>query len=112
MLCNDAHLTPPAGPGEPWSGLGDPTELALLSAAGKAGLTREDLEGVYTRIGEVPFDSATQRMTTAHLVTRSGERRVLVVTKGSVEALHAQHGSGRQAADVALGPAPCHRAGG
>ena len=71
VLCNDAHLAPPAGPGEPWSGLGDPTELALLSAAGKAGLTREDLERVYTRIGEVPFDSATQRMTTAHLVTRS-----------------------------------------
>jgi Ca2+-transporting ATPase len=98
VLCNDAHLAPPARPGEPWSGLGDPTELALLSAAGKAGLTRQELERVYPRVGEAPFDSATQRMTTAHQVTRSGERRVLVVTKGSVEALHAQHGSGSQAA--------------
>ena len=98
VLCNDAHLTPPAGPGEPWSGLGDPTELALLSAAGKAGLTRESLEGGYPRIGEVPFDSATQRMTTAHLVTGAAEKHILVVTKGSVEALHAQHGSGGQAA--------------
>ena len=98
VLCNDAHLTPPAGPGEPWSGLGDPTELALLSAAGKAGLTRESLEGGCPRIGEVPFDSATQRMTTAHLVTGAAEKRILVVTKGSVEALHAQHGSGGQAA--------------
>jgi P-type Ca2+ transporter type 2C len=97
-LCNDAHLTPPTGPDEPWSGLGDPTELALLSAAGKAGLTKDELENVYPRIGEVPFDSATQRMTTAHLVPRSGRRRVLVVTKGSVEALHAQHGPGGQAA--------------
>jgi len=98
VLCNDAHLTPPAGPGVPWSGLGDPTELALLSVAGKAGLTRESLESAFPRVGEVPFDSTTQRMTTAHLVTRSGERKVLVVTKGSVEALHPTAGSGRRSA--------------
>jgi Ca2+-transporting ATPase len=98
VLCNDALLTPPTRPDEPWSGLGDPTELALLSAAGKVGLTREGVDRVCTRIGEVPFDSATQRMTTAHLVTCSGEERILVVTKGSVEALHAQHGHGKQAA--------------
>ncbi len=97
VLCNDAHLTPPAGPGELWSGLGDPTELALLSAAGKAGLDREELERDYPRVGEVPFDSATQRMTTMHAVTHHGERRVLVVDKGSVEALHSRHGSAGQA---------------
>ncbi|MFZ2015498.1 MAG: cation-translocating P-type ATPase [Nocardioides sp.] len=97
VLCNDAHLSPPAAPGEAWSGLGDPTELALLSAAGKAGLTREELERCYTRVGEVPFDSATQRMTTAHLVAHDGEQRILVVTKGSAEALHALHRSGGQA---------------
>ena len=107
VLCNDAHLAPPPGPGEPWSGLGDPTELALLSVAGKAGLTREELEGVYTRTGEVPFDSARQRMTTAHLSTHSGDGRVLVVTKGSVEALHAQRRQGSQ--DVAW-RAALHRA--
>ena len=98
VLCNDAHLTPPEEPGAPWAGLGDPTELALLSVAGKAGLTRQRLEEEYTRIGEVPFDSASQRMTTAHLHACSGERRVLVVTKGSVEALQGRPGSGRQAA--------------
>ncbi len=95
VLCNDAHLAPPVGPGEPWSGLGDPTELALLSAAGKAGLSQDGLEREWARIDEVPFDSATQRMTTAHQATFSAEGRVLVVTKGSVEALHAQHGSAR-----------------
>ncbi|WP_217702788.1 cation-translocating P-type ATPase [Nocardioides guangzhouensis] len=98
VLCNDAHLTPPARPGEPWSGLGDPTELALLSAAGKAGMRKNDLDRVLPRVGEVPFDSATQRMTTAHVVVRDGEQRVLVVTKGSVEALHTRHGPGREAA--------------
>jgi Ca2+-transporting ATPase len=98
VLCNDAQLTPPDRPDGRWSGLGDPTELALLSAAGKAGVTRDGLEGDHRRIGERPFDSATQQMTTAHLVTRAGEDRVVVVTKGSVEALHAQHGHGREAA--------------
>ncbi|WP_395659574.1 cation-translocating P-type ATPase [Nocardioides sp.] len=94
VLCNDAQLTPPSRPNEPWSGLGDPTELALLSVAGKAGLTREELERAHPRVGELPFDSAAQQMTTAHQTpaAASGEASVLVVTKGSVEALHAQHG--------------------
>ncbi len=95
-LCNDAHLVPPAGPGEPWSGLGDPTELALLSVAGKASLTQDELEPLYPRVGEVPFDSATQQMTTAHGVIRDGERRVLVVTKGAVEAIHTYNHSGEE----------------
>jgi len=98
VLCNDAHLMPPARPGEPWSGLGDPTELALLSAAGKAGLTKEALESAFPRVGEVPFDSTTQQMTTAHLDACHRNRRVLVVTKGSVEALHAAHAAGRHQA--------------
>ena len=98
VLCNDANLIPPSAPGEGWSGLGDPTELALLAAAGKAGLSREELDGECPRVGEAPFDSATQRMTTAHLVYRAGTRRVLVVTKGSVEALHSRHGLGKEAA--------------
>jgi P-type Ca2+ transporter type 2C len=100
VLCNDAHLLPPTEPDEAWSGLGDPTELALLSAAGKAGLSQEGLESTCPRIGEVPFESATQQMTTAHqtAVRASGVGRVLVVTKGSVEALHSQHGHGADAA--------------
>ena len=36
-LCNDAGLVPPADADGRWSGLGDPTEVALLAAAGKAG---------------------------------------------------------------------------
>ena len=94
VLCNDARLVPPTGPGEPWTGLGDPTEVALLAVAGKAGLHQADLERALPRVGEVPFESATQQMTTAHAVTRDGELRVLVVTKGSVEATCARHGSG------------------
>lgn len=91
-LCNDATLVPPAGPDAEWRCLGDPTEAAMLAAAGKAGLSREQLQVEYPRVNEVPFDSASQQMTTAHLIPAEGPARVLVVTKGSVEALHTQHG--------------------
>ena len=94
VLCNDARLVAPSGPGEPWTGLGDPTEIALLAAAAKIGLDRERLDVQYPRIAEVPFDSTSQQMTTAHQIPGAGPGRVLVVTKGSVEALHARHGHG------------------
>ena len=75
-----------------WTGLGDPTEVALLTVAGKAGLWREDLQARHPRLGEVPFDSADQRMTTLHAGGPRGDSW-LVVTKGSVEALRARHGA-------------------
>ena len=37
-LCNDAALRPPSGDQQAWAGVGDPTEAALLAAAGKLGL--------------------------------------------------------------------------
>ena len=80
-LCNDASLVPPADADGRWSGLGDPTEVALLAAAGKLGLRRDALAQTYPRVDEVPFDSVTQRMTTVH---RDGSR-LLVVSKGSPE---------------------------
>ena len=96
-LCNDARLVPPVGPDDPWSGLGDPTEVALLTAAGKVGLTKAEVERTHPRVDEVPFDSAAQQMTTTHRATIGGEPRLLVLTKGSIEALHTAHGSAGQA---------------
>ena len=90
-LCNDATLVPPASAGAPWAGLGDPTEVALLVAAGAAGLSRDTLEQQWPRVAEVPFDSAEQQMTTTHRVGRDDEG-LLVVSKGSVEALRRRHG--------------------
>jgi Ca2+-transporting ATPase len=78
-LCNDAHLVP--GPGG-WSVLGDPTEGALLAAAGKAGLDTQALRDRWTRVLEEPFDASRARMTTAHQ-DPSGE--VAVVCKGAPE---------------------------
>lgn len=50
-----------AGKGE-WKVTGDPTEAALLIAAAKAGITKEELSGSFRVIGEFPFDSETRFM--------------------------------------------------
>ncbi len=54
--------------GESYRVVGDPTEVALIVAAAKAGAERVDLEQAYPRIGEIPFDSTRKRMTTLHIV--------------------------------------------
>jgi Ca2+-transporting ATPase len=77
-LCNDAQLEVSEGEGEEltYRLVGDPTEGALVVAAAKAGLWREEEEGRFPRVAEVPFDSIRKRMTTVHRVDRMrGERR-------------------------------------
>ncbi|MDE7045746.1 MAG: HAD-IC family P-type ATPase, partial [Acetatifactor sp.] len=64
VLCNDASL----GQG---AGMGDPTELALLDMASRAGLEKEELERQMPRIGELAFDSDRKMMTTLHRIVRS-----------------------------------------
>ncbi len=53
--------------------VGDPTEGALLVAAAKAGLWREELEQCYPRVAEVPFDSDRKRMSTLHALRQVHE---------------------------------------
>ncbi|MFQ5922500.1 MAG: cation-translocating P-type ATPase [Anaerolineales bacterium] len=48
--------------------VGDPTEVALIVAANRAGARRNELEQAYPRIDEIPFDSSRKRMTTVHKV--------------------------------------------
>jgi Ca2+-transporting ATPase len=85
-LCNDATLAS-----------GDPTEIALLVAAAKAGLGRSALEQRYPRVDEVPFDSATQKMTTIHATTNG----YWAITKGSPEVVSPDHTILRRAAALA-----------
>jgi Ca2+-transporting ATPase len=65
-----------------WSIQGDPTEGALLVAARKAGLTEEELEQRFARIGEVPFSSERKLMSTVHEDSQRPECLV-VFTKGA-----------------------------
>jgi Ca2+-transporting ATPase len=80
LLCNDSHLQPEA---EEWEVVGDPTEGALLVAAYKAGLDRDELDVQFPRLDVLPFDSQLQYMATLH--QHPTER--LVYVKGSVEAM-------------------------
>jgi Ca2+-transporting ATPase len=58
-VCNDAVLQQDKGE---WLILGDPTEGALLSLAGKAGIYREQQARLLPRIAEFPFSSERKRM--------------------------------------------------
>lgn len=62
-LCNSAELH--QNQQKTWSIAGDPTEGALLTAAGKANLFKQDLERENPIITEIPFDSERKRMSVA-----------------------------------------------
>jgi Ca2+-transporting ATPase len=83
-LCNDAALRPPVHEQEAWTAVGDPTEAALLAAAGKLGLDPGRLNDELPRIAEIPFDSERKRMTTGHRLPGGAVR---VICKGAPESM-------------------------
>ncbi|MBW4509146.1 MAG: cation-translocating P-type ATPase [Scytonematopsis contorta HA4267-MV1] len=76
VLCNDAILQKQNGD---WSILGDPTEGALLSVAGKGGLRKDEQDNRFPRVAEFPFSSERKRMS------------VMVEAEGSGSGLSAFH---------------------
>lgn len=61
-LANEAHISNDANAENRFAG--DPTEIAIIALADKAGLNKNSLEAEYQRVGEVPFDSDRKRMST------------------------------------------------
>ena len=78
-LCNDASLTSEAGH---WKIHGDPTEGALVVAAGKIGLDVEQTRAQHQRLDAIPFESENQFMATLH--AQDGGR---ILLKGAPEAV-------------------------
>lgn len=63
-LASDAHLE--IDDSDSWQVKGDPTEGALVVAAAKAGLEKNELDRRHPRVEEIPFSSEAKRMTTLH----------------------------------------------
>ncbi len=89
-LCNDAILKQ-SDPGE-WVILGDPTEGALLSLAGKARLERRRLDQEFERVSELAFTSERKRMSVICQTTAVGDpgEAYVMFSKGSPELLLAR----------------------
>ncbi|HHY81733.1 MAG TPA: cation-translocating P-type ATPase [Clostridiales bacterium] len=84
-LCNDArleHVT--EGGSDEWRIIGDPTEGAMIVAAAKAGIDRDEINKAQPRLQEIPFDSQRKLMTTYHQ-TRDG--KLAAFTKGAPDIL-------------------------
>lgn len=79
-LCNDAELT---HQDNTFHIQGDPTEGALIVAAGKAGLHAQPLRQSHPRLDAIPFESEHKFMATVHNI--DGKQRVLV--KGAPDRL-------------------------
>ncbi|MBN1954945.1 MAG: cation-translocating P-type ATPase [Anaerolineae bacterium] len=92
LLCSDAQLEKDE---DGYRMVGDPTEGALVVAAAKADLWREEVEARMPRVAELPFDSDRKCMTTIHTVPeqgpvgRAGERRsdYVVYVKGAPDVI-------------------------
>ena len=90
VLCNDAILVQGNGNhsstpnNQEWTILGDPTEGALLTLAGKAGL-EERLNSQFERMGEFPFSSERKRMSVICQGESKSASEYIMLTKGSPE---------------------------
>ena len=81
-LCNDASLNGPDDKGR-WSIVGDPTEAALVTLARKGGVDVGVLRESSPRLAEIPFDSDSKIMATAHKLESGGR----VCIKGALESV-------------------------
>lgn len=81
-LCGNSTVE--MGAGGKMRPVGDPTEVSIVTACMEyCGLTKEELENIYPRMAEVPFDSARKLMTTINMINN----RPFAIVKGSPDIL-------------------------
>lgn len=81
-LCGNSTVE--IGAGGKLRPIGDPTEVSIVTACmDYCGLSKEELENIYPRMAEVPFDSARKLMTTINMINN----RPFAIVKGSPDLL-------------------------
>ena len=70
--------------------IGDPTETAIVFAAHKNGMPKEDLTKKYPRLAEIPFDSDRKLMTTVCQI----DGKYVVIVKGAFDMMASRCVSG------------------
>ncbi|MGI6255054.1 MAG: cation-translocating P-type ATPase [Acutalibacter sp.] len=63
--------------------VGDPTETAIVLAAHKNGMPKDELNKKYPRLAEIPFDSNRKRMTTVNQI----DGKNVVIVKGAFDVM-------------------------
>lgn len=63
--------------------IGDPTETAIVLAAHKNGMPKEELNQTYPRLSDLPFDSDRKRMTTIHRI----DGKIVAIVKGAFDSI-------------------------
>ncbi|MBE6619550.1 MAG: calcium-translocating P-type ATPase, PMCA-type [Ruminococcaceae bacterium] len=63
--------------------IGDPTETAIVLAAHKNGMPKDDLNAKYPRLAELPFDSDRKLMTTVNSI----DGKNIVIVKGAFDVM-------------------------
>lgn len=73
--------------------IGDPTETAIVLAAHRNGMPKDELNRQYPRLAEIPFDSDRKLMTTVHQI----EGKIIAITKGAFDVMASRCISGDMA---------------
>ncbi len=61
--------------------IGDPTETAIIYASHKAGMPKDELNNLYPRLAEIPFDSDRKLMTSVNVI----DGKTVVIVKGAFD---------------------------
>ncbi len=90
-LCSDGSVTFENGKE---IHIGDPTETAIVLAAHKCGLKKEDLNAEHPRVAELPFDSDRKLMTSVNVI----DGKNVVIVKGAFDVMETRCVTGDLAA--------------
>jgi Ca2+-transporting ATPase len=82
-LCNGAQLVRQNSGSPAFKIVGDPTEAAILTAAAKADIWKEQAENNWQFVTEIPFDSERKKMT----IIRRSDDKLMAYVKGAPDVI-------------------------